>query len=106
LLPLGVESVLPVAGVVGPEPEEPNNEAGRAINMTPINETKVPIFSIRVKGSLIRNEHAQHDNPGARKVMTTASAIGRYNNESAQSVYDGRRYWEARCGTYNTAEHQ
>ena len=68
--------------------DEPNSEAGRAMKVTPINDTKVPIFSILVKGSLMRNEQAQHDNPGARKVMTTASAVGRYINESIKVSSD------------------
>jgi hypothetical protein len=68
-------SLLPLAGGTEGEPEK--KDTGRAMNMTPRKETRLPNFSFRVKGSLIKIEHAQHDRLGARKVMTVASASGR-----------------------------
>jgi hypothetical protein len=35
-----------------------------------------------VNGSLMRKLHAQHAKPGARNVITVASASGRYKRES------------------------
>ena len=63
---------------------EVNKETGRAIRTTPNSEMYAAICSIRVKGSLMRKEHAQQASEGARKVMTVASASGRYNNESTK----------------------
>lgn len=81
----GTISLVPPAG--GAEAEEAKSEVGRAIKITPMKATIEPIFSMRVKGSLMRKEQAQQDKEGARKVMTVASAIGRYSNESG-SVSD------------------
>jgi hypothetical protein len=61
-----------------------NRDIGLAISTTPNSETYAAICSIRVKGSLMRKEHAQHARLGARKVMTVASARGRYNRESVR----------------------
>lgn len=64
----------PVAGVLA---EEVKREVGRAMNITPIKATNDPSFSVRVKGSLMRIEQAQHERDGARNVMTVASDKGR-----------------------------
>jgi len=58
-----------------------NSEVGRAIRTTPTIDTKAAYCSIRVKGSLMKMEHAQQAKLGARKVMTVASASGRYRRE-------------------------
>ena len=63
---------------------------GRAMRTTPNNEIMAAIFSIRLKGSLIKNEQAQHAKLGARKVMTIASASGRYRRESEMNEFDFR----------------
>ena len=62
------------------------NDVGLAIKTTPSKETKPAICSLRVKGSWMRKEQAQHARIGARKVMTVASATGRYMRESVQAV--------------------
>lgn len=69
----------PAEGGVGGAAEEDvaKREVGRAMKITPTKATREPIFSMRVKGSLIRNEQAQQESEGARKVITVASAMGR-----------------------------
>lgn len=63
--------------------EDPGNkDAGRAIRMTPRSETKPAICCERVKGSLMRIQHAKQATVGARNVITVASAMGRYCKES------------------------
>lgn len=57
-------------------------DIGRAIRTTPKRDMYAAICSIFVNGSLMRNEHAQQAREGARKVMTVASARGRYRSES------------------------
>lgn len=59
-----------------------NNVVGLAIRTTPQREIKPAICSARVKGSLMTKEQTKHAAIGARKVMTVASAIGRYLRES------------------------
>lgn len=73
--PMNSES--PLAGGTGSIPGEENSDSGRAMRTTPKRETYAAICSMRVKGSLIRKEQAQHARLGARKVMTVASASGR-----------------------------
>ncbi len=58
-------------------------DVGRAINTTPRRETKAPTCCDRVKGSLMMIQHAAQATLGARKVITVASAMGRYRRESA-----------------------
>jgi len=72
-----MKSESPLEGGTGSFPGEENNDNGRAMRTTPKRETYAAICSMRVKGSLIRKEQAQHARPGARKVMTVASASGR-----------------------------
>ena len=63
-----------VSGVV----EEEKREVGRAMRMTPSNDTTPEICSVRVKGSCRSLLQAQQAMIGARKVRTVASARGRY----------------------------
>jgi hypothetical protein len=72
-----MKSESPLAGGTGSLPGEEKSDIGRAIRTTPKRETYAAICSIRVKGSLIRKEQAQHARLGARNVMTVASARGR-----------------------------
>jgi hypothetical protein len=44
---------------------------------------------MRVKGSWRRREQAQQEREGARKVMTVASARGRYWRESGERLVGG-----------------
>ena len=55
---------------------------GCAINTTPRKETKAATCCERVKGSFTRTQHAAQATLGARKVITVASAIGKYRRES------------------------
>lgn len=64
-------------------PAQPGTrDVGRAISITPRREINAPICCERVKGSLMRIQHAAQATLGARKVITVASAIGRYRRES------------------------
>ncbi|KAF4512295.1 hypothetical protein G6O67_001456 [Ophiocordyceps sinensis] len=51
--------------------------AGWAMRTTPSSATTVASCSIRVNGSRSRKQHSRPATPGARKVMTVASASGR-----------------------------
>ena len=73
-------SVAPTFGGVSEDPG--NKDAGRAIRMIPKSETKPAICCARVKGSLMRIQQAKQATVGARNVITVASAMGRYCNES------------------------
>ena len=65
-------------------------EPGRAMRTTPTKETAPASCSARVNGSWISIEQAQQAAIGARKVMTVASASGRYWSESdEQAVNQG-----------------
>jgi hypothetical protein len=73
----GAPSAFPVAGGIVLDSEE-KRDAGLAIRTTPKSEMYAAICSIRVNRSFKKNEHAQQDSEGARKVITVASARGRY----------------------------
>lgn len=77
-------SAFPLAG--GDSDEEKKSDAGLAMKTTPTNDTRLPILSIFVKGSLSKNEQTQHVRLGARNVMTVASASGKYMSESVRRV--------------------
>src|ERR1700761_983604 len=81
LVAAGIASPSPLAGGVDDDPDE-NREVGLAISTTPNNEIMAAICSILVKGSWMRYEQAQHAILGAKKVITVASARGRYMSES------------------------
>ena len=53
-------------------------DVGRAIRITPKKDMMPAICSTRLNGSWSSIEHIQHVRSGARKVMTVASASGRY----------------------------
>ena len=85
----GTKSPSPLAGGTGSSEcdSAAKREAGRAMRNTPKRDTYAAICSMRVNGSLMRKLHAQQASDGARKVMTVASASGRYSNESAAVSY-------------------
>jgi len=66
--------------------EEWKNVVGRAMSVTPMNETNAPICSSRVKGSRSKIAQAKQDREGAMKVTTVASAKGRYIRESMRAI--------------------
>ena len=71
-----------VAGEKSPE----KRDAGWAIKSTPIRDITAASCSKRVNGSWIKSEQAQQLTIGARKVITVASAIGRYSRESKTGI--------------------
>lgn len=75
------------------------SEAGRAISITPRNETRPASCSFRVKGSWRIIEHTQHVVMGARNVMTVASESARYLRESK----DHKLCLTRKCGCYAKA---
>jgi len=88
-LSTGIVELVPIPGTKSPSPlamgageDIPKKDVGRAINTTPNSDIIAAICSILVNGSLIKIEHAQHASEGARKVITVASANGRYKSES------------------------
>ena len=58
------------------------------MNTTPRSEIKAATCCERVKGSLIRTQHAAQATLGARKVITVASAMGKYRRESGNDETD------------------
>jgi len=101
LAPIAI-SPSPLVG--GEFAEEWNIDVGLAMNMTPMNDTRVLSFSTLVKGCLRRKEQTQHESPGARKVMTVASAKGRYSRESDQESESMQPLPVRRETAYNTAD--
>ena len=63
--------------------EEPKKEAGCAMRTTPTKETAPASCSLRVNVSARSREQTQFATMGAMKVITVASARGRYRTESA-----------------------